>query len=48
MARVGLRRRAFTLAQAAALIVVAQLRPALELHGGLKGTALTRERRQQN
>ena len=30
------RRRAFTLAQAAALIVAARSRPALELHGGLK------------
>jgi hypothetical protein len=34
--RVGRRRRAFTLAQAATLIVAACLRPALELHGGLK------------
>jgi integrase len=34
--RAGRRRRAFTLAQAAALIVAARSRPALELHGGLK------------
>jgi hypothetical protein len=32
----------FTLARAAALIVAARLRPALELHGGLKGTAYRR------
>ena len=32
----GRRRRAFTLAQAAALILAAGSRPALELHGGLK------------
>ena len=34
--RPGRRRRAFTLAQAAALIVAARSRPVLELHGGLK------------
>jgi integrase len=34
--RAGRRRRAFTLAQAAALIVAARSRPVLELHGGLK------------
>jgi len=34
--RVGRRRRAFTLAQAAVLIVAARSRPVLELHGGLK------------
>ena len=34
--RPGRRRRAFTLAQAAALIVAARSRPVLQLHGGLK------------
>jgi hypothetical protein len=34
--RAGRRRRAFTLAQAAGLIVAARSRPVLELHGGLK------------
>ena len=34
--RTGRRRRAFTLAQAAVLIVTARSRPVLELHGGLK------------
>ena len=34
--RPGRRRRAFTQAQAAALIVAARSRPVLELHGGLK------------
>lgn len=34
--RAGRRRRAFTLSQAAALIVAARSRPPLELHGGLK------------
>jgi hypothetical protein len=34
--RTGRRRRAFTLAQAAVLIVAARSRPVLELHGGLK------------
>ena len=34
--RAGRRRRAFTLAQAAALIVAARSRPVLEWHGGLK------------
>ena len=34
--RAGRRRRAFTLAQAATLIVAARSRPVLELHGGLK------------
>jgi integrase len=34
--RPGRRRRAFTLTQAAALIVAARSRPVLELHGGLK------------
>jgi hypothetical protein len=34
--RTGRRRRAFTLAQAAVLIVTVRSRPVLELHGGLK------------
>jgi hypothetical protein len=34
--RDGRRRRAFTLAQAAALVIAARSRPVLELHGGLQ------------